>query len=140
MDELNDFGVFLGDIYVLNYYGILVFFYVCKTTERTVFLVELETKPYKNGLILTETLKASKKPLIIVNNNTYTKTTYEVMPTKELFLPIQITTDLPIYEKALECTDYPLTGVFYISKVVNHVGKYWVCNSSEKIDRIKNLA
>ena len=67
MDELNDYGIFLLDIYVLNYYGIKVFFQVCKTTEKSVYLIELATKRYKNGIMLTKNFSASKKPYIILN-------------------------------------------------------------------------
>lgn len=141
MNELNDKSVFLGDVYCLNYYGILVFFYVSKTTAKTVYLVELGTKRYKNGIMLTKNLKASKKPYIILNNNTYTKTTYEVIPEKNLSLPIMITSDLPIYKKALDNVDFPLTGVFYAEKIFDYINRYWVVdNFNEKLDKISFLA
>lgn len=137
MNELNVFGVFIGDVYVLNYYNILVFFQVSKTTEETVFLFELATKKYKNGIMLAKGLKASKKPLVITSNNSWTKTTYEVTPCKDLSLPVNIDYSTPIYSKALEYTDYPLTGTFYIEKITDYIDKYWI--STEKLDKIKNM-
>lgn len=37
MNELNQQGIFIGDYFVLNYYDILVFFQVTKTTKNSVF-------------------------------------------------------------------------------------------------------
>lgn len=125
-DELNDYGVFISDVYVLNYYGILVFFQVCKTTEKTVFLVELGTKKYKNGITLLKGLKASKNPLIITKNNTIRKTEYEVFPQKDLSLPIQIDFNTPIYKKALEHNNNVLIGIFYAKKILDFNNVYWV--------------
>ncbi len=123
--DLNDYDIFVTDIFGLNYYGINVFFRVCGTTEKTVFLVELGTKRYKNGVTLKKGLKTAEKPCIIVNNNKYTKSTYEVKPTKK-GLPIKITEDLPIYKMAQERTEYPLTGTFYAVHIHDIVNKYWV--------------
>lgn len=126
MNELNEYGVFLGDVYCLNYHNILVFFYVSKTTEKTVYLVELGTKKYKGGVTLLKGFKAAPKPLVILENNTYTKTTYEVTPRPDLSLPIQIKMNMPIYKKALEKTEYPLVGTFFITKIKDWANRYWV--------------
>ena len=67
-DELNKYDIFLLDVFVLNYYGILVFFQVCKTKKDSVFLVELATKRYKNGITLTKGFKASKKPHSVIRS------------------------------------------------------------------------
>lgn len=138
MNELNDFGVFIGDVYVLNYYNILVFFLVCRTTEKTVFLIELATKRYKNGIMLTKRLKPSKNALIIINNNSKRNGTYQVVPNKDLSLPIKIDMNLPIYKKALERTEFPLIGTFYATKVIDYTNRYWLLE--EKLDKIKNMA
>ena len=50
MNEPNRYGIYLLDMYMLDYYGIKLFFQVCKTTENSVFLVELATKRYKDGI------------------------------------------------------------------------------------------
>lgn len=131
MNELNDNGIFLLDVFVLNYYGILVFFQVCKTTEETVFLVELGTKRYKNGIMLTKHFKAAKKPLIILNNNTHTRSTYEVVPYK-MTVPIKITFDSPLYKEALKRTELPTIGTFYAEKVFEYANKYWIVEENEK--------
>ena len=130
-NELNDNGVFIGDIYVLNYYEILVFFEVCKTEAKSVFLVELGTKRYKNGVIFQKGFKTSKKPLIIAENNTRNKTTYQVRPRKDLSLPILSTTDMLIYKRAKENTKYPNTGIFYATKIVDYMNRYWVTDEEK---------
>ena len=130
MNELNDNGIFLLDVFVLNYYGILVFFQVCKTTEKTVFLVELGTKRYKDGITLTKRFKAAKKPYIILNNNTHTRSTYEVVPYK-MTVPIMIDLDMPIYKEALKRTELPIVGTFYAEKIVDYANKYWITREYE---------
>lgn len=130
-NELNDQGVFLGDIYVLNYYEILVFFEVCKTKEKSVCLVELGTKRYRNGVMFLKGYKASKRPLIITENNTRNKTTYRVRPEKDLSLPILITTDLPIYRRARENVKNPQVGIFYATKIVDYINHYWVTDEEK---------
>lgn len=130
MDELNDYGIFLLDIYVLNYYGIKVFFQVCKTTEKSVYLIELATKRYKNGIImLTKNFSASKKPYIILNNNTRRKSTYEVYPVKNgygHYLPIEVKLGSRLHEEALNRTDFPIAGTAYAVPVRDVLNKYWV--------------
>ncbi|MCR4661660.1 MAG: hypothetical protein K5765_06665 [Clostridia bacterium] len=133
-DELNIYGVFLGDIYLLNFYGVLAFFYVSKTREDTVFLTELGTKKYKNGVMFTKGMKAAKKPLIIVKNNTFRKTTYEVTPNKDLTLPIIITPDLPIYKKALKRTDLIYPGTYTAYRVLDYYNKYWVAEENMPVN------
>ena len=131
-NELNDQGVFIGDIYALNYYEILVFFEVCKTKEKTVYLVELGTKRYKNGVMFLKGYKASKRPLIITENNTRNKTTYQVRPQKDLSLPILITTDTPIYKRAKDnLVRHPQTGIFYATKIVDYINHYWVTDEEK---------
>ena len=130
-NELNDNGVFIGDIYVLNYYEILVFFEVCKTKANSVFLVELGTKRYKNGVMFLKGYKASKKPLVITENNTRTKATYEVRPRKDLSLPILITTDTVLYKHAKENVRHPSVGVFYATKIVDYMNRYWITDEEK---------
>lgn len=127
-DELNEQGIFLLDIYMLDYYGIKVFFQVCKTRKNSVYLVELATKRYKNGTMLTKTIKASKKPIIITSNNTYTKSTYKVYPVKlynEYWLPIDIKYGSSINNLAKEYVDYPSFGTAYAIPIKDYLNKYW---------------
>ena len=137
MNELNDSNIFLLDIFVLNYYGILVFFQVCKTTEKSVFLVELATKRYKNGIMLTKRLRTSKNPYIILTNNTHTKSDYEVYPSR-MGLPIEITYGSKLHREAEKINGFAITGTFYAVHCWDYLNKYWV--SSEKIDKNGNWA
>lgn len=132
-NELNDQGVFLGDIYVLNYYEILVFFEVSKTKHNRVYIFELGVKKYKEGYTLLNGRKRAKKPLVITKNNTYEKTTFVTYPQKDLSLPIRITSDMPIYKKAQERVKNPVLGTFYLTKVLdedlrNH---YWTADEEK---------
>ena len=136
-NELNDFNIFLLDIFVLNYYGILVFFQVCKTTEKSVFLVELATKKYKNGIMLTKRLTTSKNPYIILNNNTHTKSDYEVYPSR-VGLPIEVEYNSRLYNEALEKNGVALAGTFYAVHCWDYLNKYWVSN--KKLDKNNNMA
>ena len=130
----------LLDVFALNYYGILVFFQVCKVTENSVFLVELATKRYKNGIRLTKHFSASKKPYIILNNNIYTRSTYEVYPIRNGYsylLPIEVDIDSPLYQEALNRTEYPVLGTVYASPIYDYANKYWIIedfNINEKLD------
>ena len=128
-DELNECGIFLLDIYLLDYYGIKTFFQVCKTTQKTVYLVELATKKTKYGIMLTKHIKASKKPLIICFNNTPTKTQYQVKPInlngKEFWLPIPINYGDPIYKEAEKYDSCPACGYAYAVPIKDVINKYW---------------
>lgn len=129
MNEINKYGIFLLDIYLLDYYGIKVFFQVCKTTKDTVFLVELATKRTKQGIMLTKRIKASKKPYIIHTNNTYTKTKYEVQPInlndREYWLPIEINYGDKIHTDAFKYCDFPSVGYAYAVPIKDYLNKYW---------------
>ncbi len=138
MNELNIYDIFINDVFVLNYHGLLVFFQVCKTTEKSVFLVELGIKKYKkDGITLTKKLKPSKKPLIITENNTIRKTTYEVKPFKLdniLFIPIRIDWDVPI----INLVEYPTFGIYFATPIKKYVGKYWKAKDNNYITKKEN--
>ena len=132
MNEINKYGIFLLDIYLLNYYGVKVFFQVCKTTKETVFLIELATKETKEGIMLTKRIKASKKPLIIRENNTHTKSKFEVKPIQlnslnrnDYWLPIDIKVGDPIWNEAQKYNEFPAFGVAYAVKITDVINKYW---------------
>ena len=129
-DELNRFGIFLLDIFMLDYYGVQVFLQVTKTTEETVFLTELATKMTKHGLMLTKRLRPSKNPLIVLKDNSPTKTTYEVKPInlrgKEYWLPIEIGYGDPIYQEAKKYHKSPVYGYAYAVPIKDVIGKYWL--------------
>ena len=140
MDEINKQGIFLLDIYMLDYYGVKVFFQVCKTTENSVFLVELATKRYKNGIMLTKNLNASKNPYIILNNNTRTKSTYEVSPTKldtnEYMLPIEVKINSKLYLEAQKHISYPIYGTAYAVHIKDYLNKYWINEQEKTVEKI----
>lgn len=135
-DELNEFDIMLLDTYILDYYGIKVFFQVCKTKPKSVCLVELATKKTKYGIMLTKQIKASKKPLIITENNTYTKSQYEVYPINlngdEYWLPIPIDRNSPIYKEALQYEDCPSCGIAYAVPIKEIINMYWDCPEKKK--------
>lgn len=144
-DELNEDGIFICDYYMLNYYGVLVIFQVCKTRKKSVFLIELATKIIDNKIMLTDQVRASKKPLVIRENNVFTKSTYEVKPIrlngKDLWLPIKIDFGDPIFEEAKKYEPYPAWGYAYAvpMKIEEVVGIYW--EMPEKLETKKrNLA
>lgn len=128
-DELNECGILLLDIYMLDYCGIKVFFQVCKTTRKTVYLVELATKETEHGIMLSKGLKASKDPLIVLTDNTPTKSKYEVTPIKlngkEYWLPIPIGYSDPIHAEATRYSDFPPCGYAYAVPIGDVVDKYW---------------
>lgn len=136
-DELNKHGIFIGDVFILNYCGIKVLFQVCKTTKNSVFLVELATKRYKDGIMLTKSIKASKNPLIINKDNTHTHSTYEVVPIKlekDYWLPIEIKPFSKIHIMALQRNgfEYAPTGYAYAVPVKEYYNRYWT-DSTEPI-------
>ena len=143
-DELNRFGIFLMDIFMLDYYGVQVFLQVTKTTDETVFLTELATKKTKYGTMLTKRLVPSKTPLIVLKDNTPTKTTYEVKPInlkgKEYWLPIEIGYGDPIYREALKYHESPVYGYAYAVPIKEVIGKYWLKPISLKEKRKLNWA
>ena len=111
MDDLNEQGIFLADVFALDYYETKLFFQVVKTTKNSVFLMELHTEPYEYGVKISIPVCPEKYPSIIKKNNTLTKTTYEVYPIKiekDWWLPIEFD-----------------GFIHYATKVENWQNKYW---------------
>jgi hypothetical protein len=131
---LNKFNIFLGDVFLLNYYGILVFFQVCGTTEKNAYLVELATEKIEYGIIINPLLKTSKNPYFVLKNNVRSKSTYRVMTTLfhgDAVLAIKITDKDRIYQEALSIVDYPKEGYFYAYRVRNYLDCCW---QSEEVE------
>lgn len=124
--ELNEQGIIIGSFYVLNYYGVYVFFRVCKTTKKSVYLIELATKKHKDGVVLTKGFKPTKKPYIVQNNNTWRNSIYEVFPTQDKLLPIEIYYGSKLYNEALKNTKYPVCGTAYAEPVQDIWKWYWI--------------
>lgn len=132
--NLNKYGVFIGDVFLLNYYGILVFFQVVATTETYTYLVELKTVPCGEGIVLDKDLKTSKNPYFVLKNNIRSKTTYKVEPryyNKEVVLPIKIDENSKIYQEAYEMYDNPIVDTFYAYKLNEYRNCCWVSEVCE---------
>ena len=133
---MNRHGVCLQDIYLLSYCGMKVIFQVCKTYDRSVCLIELATKKYKDGISLTRKIKASKDPLIITKNNSYYKSMYEVPTREDKKLIIHITSADRIYWEALKYVEYPKSGLFLAVPFPEYLEKYWK-KPKKDIDKLK---
>lgn len=133
--EINEYGIYPGDIFMLNYCEINVFFRVCRTFKKSVYLYEIQTKIVdKKYETLTKNLTASKEPLIIdKKQNSITKSKYEIYPiiapfdnSSEIVLPIKIEPDMPIFGKALSYENtYPIIGIAYAHKLNDYIGVCW---------------
>ena len=131
------------DIYMLDYYGIMVFFEICDVCEETVKLVELATKPYKDGVILYDDLRLSKKPYF-VRKNVFTKSDFEITPVEnpeirdEFLLPIEINFKSKIFIEVLKSGKHPITGVFFLNKVEEWRNHYFISNGGDFKDLFEN--
>ena len=135
---MTDTGIYITDLYLLSYCGMKIIFQVCKTTPKTVFLVELATKRYKDGYTLTKTYKPSKKPLIIKENNVFTKSTYEVAAIREdKKLPIRIGMNSDVFWEAQKYVKYPRRGTFLAVPFTNHRNTYW--KKPKLLERKENI-
>lgn len=138
-NELNEMGIFVGSFYILNYYGICVFFRVCKTTKKSVYLMELATKRYKEGIMLCKGFKGSKNPYVVLENNTWRKSKYEVFPTEE-GLPIEVQYGSKLFNEAKNkmCQNVPMCGQVYAQPIEFNdlMAHYWL----DDIEKINGLA
>lgn len=124
IDIENYDGVKFGDIFYLVYYDIYVFFYVCCSDHHQVAIFELAKRRIKHPTLgksvemLTDDLKPTKSPYIVLENNCWTKSSFLVKTTKEgkLIIPVEVGSRL--YNKAIQLgVEYPVTGEFYAEKL-----------------------
>ena len=113
----NDDGIEFGDLYYLNYYGINVFFYVCGLDKHRVRIYELSKKKRiidgVSAEFLTPTLKPTRAPLIVLENNGWTISNYWARTNNKRQIEIPINVSDPLYKKALELgVEYPVTGIY----------------------------
>lgn len=145
----NENGIIFGDCFYLNYYGINVFFYVCKTNKDSACVYELAKKRVKyegrTVEILCNNLVATKSPLVVLENNCYTKSNFWVSTTKDKCLIIPVEYLSPLYKKALEQgVEFPATGEFKALMLEEEKKKgflrfYWeVTKPIKKIKKQKN--
>lgn len=125
MDELdleigteNKNGIIFGDCFYLLYCGINVFFYVCKTNKDNACVYELAKKRIKyegkTVEILCNNFRPTKNPVVVLDNNCYTKSEYWVPTTEDGCILIPVSAGDPLYEKAIEemGVEFPPTGEF----------------------------
>lgn len=128
-NEPNIDGIFLQDVFVLNYFGAVCLFQVCATSRETVTLMELEMEPYKDGKALAPGMKPAKNPLVITEGNTYSGSRFEVTPAwisgNEPWLPIRVTADMPIFKEAERLGGDPYPCIAYAMRTPDYVGVYW---------------
>lgn len=128
-NELNEKGIIIGSFYILNYYGICVFFRVCKTTKHSVYLMELATQRYEDGIMLKDGFKGSKDPYVVLENNTWRKSQYEVFPEKNGCLPIPVEYGSKLYREAEnKMVGSPLCGTVYAEPIPydDLMSHYWL--------------
>lgn len=121
----NQYRVYTQDIYILCFAGIKVVFEVCRVTYNSVFLVELATKKYKDGIIVDENLSLSKNPFFVKENNNRLKSTFEVFPLADRSIPIEITKDSDIYWEACKYVKEPVVGWYLAEPFPNYLNTYW---------------
>lgn len=143
-ETLNKDNVFISDMFILNFYGIIVIFEVSKTNYNEVYLTELEMVRYKNGVKLSKSLKAAKNPLVVPSfYNTRTKTEFNVETVKlyknEPWLSIYIDEKTPIYQKALDMGEYPTAGTWYATPIKNCLNTFWISEQLKKKHKNKEL-
>ena len=136
-------GALFGDVYYLNYHGINVFFYVCRTSMFKVCIFELSKKKIKyEGKtvdVLCDGLKPTKSPKVILDNNCCYKSDFWVSTTKDGAIEIFIDSSLPLYKQAIkEGVEFPETGPVYAYKLKEELENgilnyYWDIRSNKKI-------
>lgn len=138
-DELNDFGIRIQDAFLLDYYGVKVFFRVCGTTKDSVFLVELAQKRTKWGIQISRTLKGSKNPLVVLKGNDSVHSRYEAFPESvsgSVRLPIRVDYGDPLHREAMNYAEFPACGYAYavpLNKPMHELlDMYW--EVSEKVN------
>ena len=121
--NIYDPDINYGDVYLLNYFGKFVFFSVCDIGVETVKLVELETYPYEDGIMLYSDLRLAKHPYF-VKRNVRTKSDYEIKVEEgaEGFLPIYVPYGCKLF---LEVNN-PMSGIFYAEKLTEYRNIYFI--------------
>lgn len=123
-DIENIHGVSFGDIFYLVYYGICIFFYVCCSDHHQVAIYELAKKRIKHPTLgktiemLTEDLKPTKSPYVVLENNCWTKSCFLVKTAEGGRIIIPVEAGSRLYNKAIQLgVEFPDTGEFYAEKL-----------------------
>lgn len=141
-DELNDCDIMLGDVYMLNYYGVKVFFEVSQTDYDKVCVYELKTKKMfidgKYRIMIDEKGKSERKSTLVVplNENTYRKSKFWVEYANSNTLKIPIDMNMPIYKEAVaRGVNCPVYGTAFAVYVPDWYNKYWDYYDYEDFDK-----
>lgn len=117
----NDYGISFGDLFYLRYCGLNIVFYVCKTTSTQVCLFELAKKKIKyqgrTVEVLCRGLPGTQSPLIVTEDNCYSKSHFWVDVKDEEHIWIPINKDMPICERARKKGYIPKVGEFEAYKM-----------------------
>lgn len=113
----NEYGIGFGDIFVMWYQGIYVFFYVCRSLAEQVCVFELANKRRiikgKKVQILCPGLKPTRSPKIITKGNCWYKSMFWVTIKDSDHIIIPIDNTMPIYHKV----KYPYLGYCEATKI-----------------------
>lgn len=140
-DIENVDGVKFGDIFYLDYYGINVFFYVCRTDHHQVAIFELAKKKVKLDYVSEEEkveivdrrLVPARKPYIVTENNCWTKSEFFVKTTEEGHILIPIKYKSRIYNEALKLgEEFPITGEYRAVPLADFAKYYYELPKSKK--------
>ena len=111
----NEHGAMYGQIYYLDFHGINLFFFGCRTAARHISLFELEKKRIqqegKTVEIIHPRLKPARKPLLIEDNNCEYKTNYWAETGKECVY-VTVYADSPLFKQAYEDGKEPMPGTY----------------------------
>lgn len=130
---LNIYGVMLGDVYILDYYGLIVYFKVSRVWEDKVGLVELATYIEDEDIYCFYPDRRLAKKTFFVNKNVNTKTDFIIEPDEDGTIPITITADTKIYQNAIERgIKNPLEAIYYIEKIDDTYTKWYSDYVNEK--------
>ena len=99
----NEYGIGYGDIFIMNYQGINVFFFVCRSLAEQVCVYELAKKKRRFGNLkvnkLCPGLKPTQSPNVITQNNCGYKSNFWVPILDKDNIIIPITKEMPIAYK-----------------------------------------
>lgn len=134
VENIYDPDVCVMQVYILDYYGVIVAFEVGKVMPEKIKLVELELHPYEDGWMISREMKLAKKTWF-VKKNVRTKSEFEVKPIEGGLVPIIIKYTSPIYTQAiLNGHKNPEVGIFFAERVDKWWDKYWRSLYSDIID------
>ena len=133
IDNIHD--IMYGDVFHLKYFGINVFFAVCKTDEKKVAVYELSKKKIKQDGKTIEIIcsrEPTSSPLVVPkkeNCDSKSNTWFETTEDKELL--VKVTYNCPLFQKI----ENPRTGIFkatLLEEEMKHgiLNYYWTVDNT----------